>query len=237
MTDPYKILGIGYEAEDSEIKKAYHALARRYHPDGYADDPVRGELANRKMGEINAAYEQILADRARGVRGAAAYAAKEPPSHTKEPPSEGSRPRPAAPDESTGGKRKRKRGPVMPPSFVGYPRIRGIINEGGYAAALGELFRVPEKLRHAEWHYLAGLAHLGCRHLHDASTEILRACRLDKKNEEYQRARDELNRRMPSSGSERYSEQAGDTATASQKKRRPWIVRCLLRAFGLDSDR
>ena len=41
MTDPYKLLGVDYEATDQEIKKAYHALARKYHPDNFADDPVR----------------------------------------------------------------------------------------------------------------------------------------------------------------------------------------------------
>ena len=74
MTDPYKLLGVDYAADDAQIKKAYHALARRYHPDRFADDPVRLEMAGRKMRDINAAYEQIMADRARGIRGAAAYA-------------------------------------------------------------------------------------------------------------------------------------------------------------------
>ena len=41
MIDPYKLLGVDYEADDAQIKKAYHALARRYHPDRFADDPVR----------------------------------------------------------------------------------------------------------------------------------------------------------------------------------------------------
>ena len=58
MTDPYRILGVSPSASDDEVKKAYRALAKKYHPDNYQDDPVR-EIANEKMKEINAAYEEI----------------------------------------------------------------------------------------------------------------------------------------------------------------------------------
>ncbi|MBR7181524.1 MAG: DnaJ domain-containing protein, partial [Clostridia bacterium] len=30
-TDPYKVLGVSPNADDEEIKKAYHALVRKYH--------------------------------------------------------------------------------------------------------------------------------------------------------------------------------------------------------------
>ena len=55
MTDPYKVLGVSPNASDDEIKKAYRALAKRYHPDL---NPGNKE-AERKMNEINAAYDQI----------------------------------------------------------------------------------------------------------------------------------------------------------------------------------
>lgn len=32
MTDPYKILGVSSTATDDEIKDAYRALVRKYHP-------------------------------------------------------------------------------------------------------------------------------------------------------------------------------------------------------------
>ena len=33
MSDPYSILGVDRNATDEEIKKAYRALSRKYHPD------------------------------------------------------------------------------------------------------------------------------------------------------------------------------------------------------------
>lgn len=65
MNDPYKILGVPEDASDEEIKKAYRELARKYHPDNYHDNPLE-DLAQEKMKEINAAYEQITKERASG---------------------------------------------------------------------------------------------------------------------------------------------------------------------------
>ena len=45
MTDPYSILGISPNATDDEIKNAYRTLARKYHPDNFADDNPLKELA------------------------------------------------------------------------------------------------------------------------------------------------------------------------------------------------
>ena len=68
MTDPYKVLGVSPDASDDEIKKAYRALARKYHPDKYRDSDL-ADLASEKMKEVNAAYEEIQKMRAGGGKG------------------------------------------------------------------------------------------------------------------------------------------------------------------------
>ncbi len=68
MDNPYKVLGVSPTATDDEIKQAYRALARKYHPDKYRDSDL-AELAGEKMKEINAAYEEIQKMRAGGDNG------------------------------------------------------------------------------------------------------------------------------------------------------------------------
>lgn len=65
MNDPYQTLGVPETATDEEVKKAYRELARKYHPDNYHDNPL-ADLAQEKMKEINAAYEQITKERGGG---------------------------------------------------------------------------------------------------------------------------------------------------------------------------
>ena len=59
MKDPYSILGVDKNASDDEIKEAYRAKARKYHPDNYGDDNPLKDLATEKMQEINTAYDEI----------------------------------------------------------------------------------------------------------------------------------------------------------------------------------
>lgn len=66
MTDPYKVLGVSYNATDDEIKKAYRELARKYHPDNFANNPAASEMAQEKMKEINEAYDTIQKQRVNG---------------------------------------------------------------------------------------------------------------------------------------------------------------------------
>ena len=63
--DPYAILGIRPGATDDEVKSAYRALARKYHPDNYSNNPL-SELAEEKMQEINEAYDAIVRMRKNG---------------------------------------------------------------------------------------------------------------------------------------------------------------------------
>jgi len=59
MKDPYEVLGVSRNATEEEVKKAYRELAKKYHPDNYANSSL-ADLASEKMKEINEAYDEIL---------------------------------------------------------------------------------------------------------------------------------------------------------------------------------
>ena len=66
MQDPYRVLGVSPSATEDEIKKAYRALAKKYHPDvnnGSAE-------AEAKMKEVNEAYSQVMKMKRDGTSGA-----------------------------------------------------------------------------------------------------------------------------------------------------------------------
>ena len=62
------MLGVKPTDSDDAIKEAYRKLARKYHPDKYADGDLK-ELAEEKMKEVNAAYEEIQKMRQNGSSG------------------------------------------------------------------------------------------------------------------------------------------------------------------------
>ena len=68
--DPYKVLGVSPSATDEEVKQAYRALAKKYHPDNYVNNPI-ADLAAEKMKEINTAYDTIMQIRSGAASGGA----------------------------------------------------------------------------------------------------------------------------------------------------------------------
>ena len=62
--DPYAVLGIGRDADDRAIKRAYRKLISEHHPDRLGDLPEEmRKRAEARASEINAAYERIKAER------------------------------------------------------------------------------------------------------------------------------------------------------------------------------
>jgi molecular chaperone DnaJ len=65
VKNPYEILNVSESASDEEVKRAYREMVKKYHPDRYTDNPLK-ELADEKLREVNAAYDQILNSRKNG---------------------------------------------------------------------------------------------------------------------------------------------------------------------------
>lgn len=62
MADHYELLGVAPGASPDEIKRAYHGLARRHHPDTFSGEPDAAiDAARRRMAAINAAWT-VLSD-------------------------------------------------------------------------------------------------------------------------------------------------------------------------------
>jgi tetratricopeptide (TPR) repeat protein len=165
MMDPYKILGVLPTATDDEIKQAYRALVRKYHPDKYADTDL-ADMANEKMKEINAAYEEIQQLR---KNGASQNTSSQDASHG-----------------AYGGDHQSYSGSAT------FARIRIHINNGELDDALVLLRAVPEADRSGEWHFLIGCVLLRRGHIVDAQNHLDTACRIDPYNSEYRTVRDRL---------------------------------------------
>ena len=65
--DPYQVLGVSGNATDDEIKKAYRALSRKYHPDANINNPNKAQ-AEAKFKELQQAYQLIMRERSGGGR-------------------------------------------------------------------------------------------------------------------------------------------------------------------------
>lgn len=161
--DPYKILGVDPNASDDDIKQAYRKLARKYHPDKYADSDLK-DLADEKMKEINAAYEEIQKIRAAKQNSQNGYSSQG---------SQGS--------QSSQGR-------------YNYANVRRNINQGNVGAAEAELNSVDAGDRAAEWHYLMGCVYVKKGYYNDAQRMFDTACNMDPSNREYRQARENLHR-------------------------------------------
>lgn len=64
--DPHDVLGVARDASQATIKAAWRRLAREHHPDVASGDAAATRRATRRMAEINAAYESLRSDGARG---------------------------------------------------------------------------------------------------------------------------------------------------------------------------
>ena len=163
MRDPYKVLGISSSATDVEVKNAYRALARKYHPDNYDASNPLADLAAEKMKEINEAYDEIMEMRKGGGNSSSSsYGYSDTGSQS---------------------------GAYQTEFFA----IRDLINRRRMKDAEKALARMPAAARGAEWHYLEALVLMQKGFVNDDMRELEVACSLDPDNVEYQQAKQMFN--------------------------------------------
>ena len=166
MNDPYQILGVPETASDEEVKRAYRELARKYHPDNYHDNPL-ADLAQEKMKDINAAYEQISKMRSGAKSGGYSSAG-----------SSGSY-------GSYGGYQQQYSSQSSSGSSV-LQQVRIAINTGNISRAEALLANYSD--HNAEWNFLRGAVCYRRGWMDEAKRYYQTACQMDPGNAEYRQA-------------------------------------------------
>lgn len=172
MTDPYKVLGVPTTATDDEVKAAYRKLAKKYHPDANPGDKV----AEQRMKEINAAYDQIMnkSSSTTADGGYGGYTGYDPFGR------------------SYGGRGSQQQGDPKLQAAYNY------LSFGRYREALNVLDSIDS--RTAQWYYYSAVANSGLGNTARALEHARTAVRMEPNNSEYA----ELLEHMQSGGA-RYS--------------------------------
>lgn len=165
MTDPYKVLGVPSSATDDQIKDAYRQLARKYHPDNYAGNPL-ADLATEKMKEINEAYDDIQRRRKGGGGQSSSYGY----------------------GSSAAGGYQSSTGSYQNGGSSQFADVRRMVNGGRILEAEEVLDGVPGAKRDAEWHFLKGTISYQKGWLDAALGYYGNACRMAPGNQEYRAA-------------------------------------------------
>lgn len=167
VSDPYKTLGVSPNASDEEIKKAYRDLAKKYHPDLHPGD----QECERRMNEINTAYDQIKSGQIGGNTGApGGYGYG------------GFGGFGGAGAQSDDGESTAMRAAM------------NYIMTGHFREALNALSGVPASERNGRWYYLSAMANAGTGNIIQAREQAETACRMEPGNIEYRNFLNELQR-------------------------------------------
>lgn len=169
MRDPYQVLGVSREASEQEVTAAYRRLAKKYHPDLNPGD----ENAQKRMAEINVAYEEIKSGKARyqdysrpqgsrqtyqGYGGYGGFQGFNPFEEF------------ARRSQQT---QERERAD-------GFDPVRRYMNAMRYSEALYALSQIPN--RTAEWYYLSAVANFNIGNRVAAMNQIDEAVRMEPSN-------------------------------------------------------
>ena len=192
MRDPYEVLGVQRGASDDEIKKAYRAKCKRWHPDLNPNDPT----AEEHFKEVQAAYDAITKGDTGPQMGGNPYGGYQQQSYNR---------------QSYGQQNYGYTGFDGFDGFEGFDPFGFGFGFGGYQQAgpsasgtdtpemqaarnfvangrYAEARRVLDGMtgRNARWYYLSSLANQGLGNRIDALQDARRAVQLDPGNTEYQ---------------------------------------------------
>ncbi|MGN1418109.1 MAG: DnaJ domain-containing protein [Acutalibacteraceae bacterium] len=166
MRDPYDVLGVPRGASEQQVKTAYRALAKKYHPDNYTDSPLQ-DAANEKMQEINEAYDAIISGAANG--GFNDYAGNQ--NYGSSSSGYG-----YSADYSRYG---------YAGSVNDYTYVRNLIDKNRLDDAEILLEQMDPSSRDAQWYFLKGRINYNRGWVDNAYTYFSTACTMDPNNPEY----------------------------------------------------
>ena len=155
MRDPYEVLGIQRSASKDEIKAAYRKLAKQYHPDMHADNPLK-DLAQEKFIEVQEAYDQ-LTNVSSSSYNSSSYSSSSSYNAGANSHSSSS--------DST------------------FQTVRQYANSGNYRQAIYILNGI--KTKNAEWYFLMGVCSVNIGSTAQGLQLVRTACNMEPNNTEY----------------------------------------------------
>lgn len=174
--DPYEVLGVSPSASPEEIRSAYMALVKKYHPDRYQDSNLKKQ-AEDKMKKINAAYDMLTKKPSGGS--SSSYGPGSSQSSYGTGYGSGSYGQGSYGQSSYGSQYSGQ-------YAAEFAKVRSFLNAGSVAAAFALLNSIP--LRNAEWNFLYGMCCYREGQYGKAYEYVSRACSMDPGNREYRSA-------------------------------------------------
>ncbi len=166
MSDPYRVLGVSRDASEDEIKKAYRALSRKYHPDANVNNPNKAQ-AEERFKEVQQAYDQIMKERQQGA-GFGGY------------------------DYGYGGFSGQSAQSSYGQESNEMRAAANYINSRHFAEAMNVLNSIPDAGRNGRWYYYAAIASEGLGNLVNAKEYARRAVALEPGNFQYRQYQQHL---------------------------------------------
>lgn len=198
IDDPCRVLGVSSSASQDEIKKAYRRMAKKYHPDLHPNDPD----ANRRMNEINEAYDMLTNPEK--------YAAKQAQQKAQAQRQNGGyygqsdRQQGYNPYQGPGGwatdfdfgdifgfgfggpqQQTSTRPQAQPGDSPEIQQVISAINGGRCQEAINILTHIPSIGRNARWYYLSALANHNLGNSVQAVDHMQKAAQMEPNNNTY----------------------------------------------------